>query len=219
MQSAIALLPETNPTAKQLAQDIQIFLGWSSNKIITQPDPDLSWIQTITDVGNSSDGNTFEKLVRKSFIKLGFANSNLNPKASLDPNSTGGAGGIDVYCETPYPVVGECKASKHENVPNSVTAQLIHLGVTHLGQEQFNRSIKLIFAAGTLTDPANKAAIENKMNVIRPETLQKLVQLKADYEGSINLLELKECWQQEPFGVVEDKVNAYIIRVQEKIKL
>lgn len=33
------------------------------------------------------------------------------------------------------------------------------------------------------------------------------------------MLELKECWQQERFGVVDDKVNAYIIRVQEKIKL
>ena len=29
------------------------------------------------------------------------------------------------------------------------------------------------------------------MNVIRPETLQKLVELKANYPGSINLLELK----------------------------
>ncbi|WP_198920685.1 hypothetical protein, partial [Anaplasma marginale] len=53
-------------------------------------------------VGNSSDGNEFEKLVRKGLIKLGFGNSNTNPKTSLDPDATGGAGGIDFYCETPY---------------------------------------------------------------------------------------------------------------------
>ncbi|WP_041226166.1 hypothetical protein [Crinalium epipsammum] len=33
------------------------------------------------------------------------------------------------------------------------------------------------------------------------------------------MLELRECWQKEPFGIVDDKVNAYINRVQEKIKL
>ncbi|MCL1463907.1 DUF1802 family protein [Argonema galeatum] len=219
LQSAIAQLSLIQSNAEKLDEQLKVFLGWSEFTTLNNCDRGLDWINKIAQVGNSSDGNEFEKLVRKSFIKLGFSNSNKNPKANLDPNSAGGAGGIDLYCELPYPVVGECKASKHENVPNSVTAQLIHLGVTHLGQAQFDRSIKLILAAGPLTDPACKAATQNKMNVIRPETLQRLVELKANYEGSINLLDLKQCLQSEPFGIVDDKVNAYIDRVKQDIKL
>ncbi|MEG4116199.1 DUF1802 family protein [Microcoleus sp. N9_B4] len=220
LQSALVHLSTTNPKAKQLDAEIKMFLGWSEKLPAAKPDIDLDWIKTIAQIGNSSDGNTFEKLVRKSFIKLGFANSNNNPKASLNPESTGGAGGLDFYCETPYPVAGECKASKHESVPNSVTAQLIHLGLTHLGQDKFDRSVKIILAAGPLTNPANQAAIGSKMNVIRPETLQKLVELKAKQPGSIDLLQLKPCLEQQPFGEEADaKVNRYIDDVREKLKV
>ncbi|MCC3437749.1 MAG: DUF1802 family protein [Oscillatoriales cyanobacterium] len=220
LQSALVHLSTTNPKAKQLDEEIKIFLGWSENLPTTKPDPDLDWIKTIAQIGNSSDGNTFEKLVRQSLVKLGFANSNTNPRASLNPESTGGAGGLDFYCETPYPVAGECKASKHESVPNSVTAQLIHLGLTHLGQDRFDRSVKIILAAGPLTNPANQAAIGSKMNVIRPETLQRLVELKAKQPGSIDLLQLKPCLEQQPFGEEADaKVNRYIDDVREKLKV
>ena len=220
LQSTIALLSTTNQNAKQLDAEIKIFLGWSENSPTAKPDIDLDWIKTIAQIGNSSDGNTFEKLVRKSLVKLGFANPNTNPRASLNPESTGGAGGLDFYCETPYAVAGECKASKHESVPNSVTAQLIHLGLTHLGQDTFDRSIKIIVAAGPLTNPANQAAIGSKMNVIRPETLQRLVELKAKQPGSIDLLQLKPCLEQQPFGEEADaKVNRYIDDVREKLKV
>lgn len=220
LQSAIALLSTTYPQAKQLDAELKMFLGWSEKSPTTELDPDLDWIKTIAQIGNSSDGNTFEKLVRKSLVKLGFANSNTNSKASLDPESTGGAGGLDFYCETPYAVAGECKASKHESVPNSVTAQLIHLGLTHLGQDKFARSIKIILAAGPLTNPANQAAIGSKMNVIRPETLQRLVELKAKHPGAIDLLQLKPCLEQQPFGEEADaKVNRYIDDVREKLKV
>ncbi|MEG5084028.1 DUF1802 family protein [Microcoleus sp. AT8-B4] len=220
LQSALVHLSTTNSKAKQLDAEIKMFLGWSENLPTAKPDIDLDWISAIAQIGNSSDGNTFEKLVRKSFIKLGFANSNTNPKASLNPESTGGAGGLDFYCETPYPVAGECKASKHESVPNSVTAQLVHLGLTHLGQDRFDRSVKIILAAGPLTNPANQAAIGSKMNVIRPETLQRLVELKAKQPGSIDLLQLKPCLEQQPFGEEADaKVNRYIDDVREKLKV
>ncbi|MEG4428141.1 MULTISPECIES: DUF1802 family protein [unclassified Microcoleus] len=220
LQSALVHLSTTNSKAKQLDAEIKMFLGWSENLPTAKPDIDLDWISAIAQIGNSSDGNTFEKLVRKSFIKLGFANSNTNPKASLNPESTGGAGGLDFYCETPYPVAGECKASKHESVPNSVTAQLVHLGLTHLGQDRFDRSVKIILAAGPLTNPANQAAIGSKMNVIRPETLQRLVELKAKQPGSIDLLQLKPCLEQQPFGEEADaKVNRYIDEVREKLKV
>ncbi|MEG5040249.1 MULTISPECIES: DUF1802 family protein [unclassified Microcoleus] len=220
LQLQVEQIGSSNLAANQLNDDIKIFLGWSENSPTAKPDRDLAWISAIAQIGNSSDGNTFEKLVRQSFVKLGFANSNTNPKASLNPESTGGAGGLDFYCETPYPVAGECKASKHESVPNSVTAQLVHLGLTHLGQDRFDRSVKIILAAGPLTNPANQAAIGSKMNVIRPETLQRLVELKAKQPGSIDLLQLKPFLEQQPFGEEADaKVNRYIDEVREKLKV
>lgn len=219
LQSSIALLSTTNPNAKQLDAEIKIFLGWSEKLPTAKPDPDLDWIKTIAQIGNSSDGNTFEKLVRKSFIKLGFANSNNKPEASLDPESTGGAGGLDFYCETPYQVVGECKATKSETVADGTPAQLIKLGHKHL-QEQYNCCIKIIMAAGQLNRHAKQTAIGNHMNVIRPETLQKLVELKSKQPGSIDLLQLKPCLEQQPFGEEADaKVNHYIDDVREKLKV
>jgi len=219
LQSALVHLSTTNPKAKQLDAEIKIFLGWSEKLPTTQPDLDLDWIKTIAQIGNSSDGNTFEKLVRKSFIKLGFANSNNKPEASLNPESTGGAGGLDFYCETPYQVVGECKATKSETVADGTPAQLIKLGHKHL-QEQYNCCIKIIMAAGQLNKHAKQTAITNHMNVIRPETLQKLVELKAKQPGSIDLLQLKPCLEQQPFGEEADaKVNRYIDDVREKLKV
>ncbi|MEZ2233580.1 DUF1802 family protein [Microcoleus sp.] len=219
LQSALVHLSTTNPKAKQLDAEIKIFLGWSENSTTAKPDADLDWIKTIAQIGNSSDGNTFEKLVRKSFIKLGFANSNNKPEASLDPESTGGAGGLDFYCETPYQVVGECKATKSETVADGTPAQLIKLGHKHL-QEQYNCCIKIIMAAGQLNRHAKQTAIGNHMNVIRPETLQRLVELKAKQPGSIDLLQLKPCLEQQPFGEEADaKVNRYIDDVREKLKV
>ena len=219
LQSALVHLSTTNPKAKQLDAEIKIFLGWSEKLPTTQPDPDLAWISAIAQIGNSSDGHTFEKLVRKSFIKLGFANSNNKPEASLDPESTGGAGGLDFYCETPYQVVGECKATKSETVADGTPAQLIKLGHKHL-QEQYNCCIKIIMAAGQLNRHAKLTAIANHMNVIRPETLQRLVELKAKQPGSIDLLQLKPCLEQQPFGEEADaKVNRYIDDVREKLKV
>jgi len=187
------------------------------NPELKPPNP-LVWIQEIAKVGNSSDGHGFEKLVRKSLIELGFTNSNSNPQASLDPNATGGAGGLDFYCEAPYPVVGECKATNSEKIPDGTPAQLIKLGYKHL-QEDYERCIKLIVAAGELTPAAQLTAVGNKINIIRPETLQSLMELKAKYTGSIDLLKLKQCWQQEPFGLADDKVNSYIDQIWREIKL
>ncbi|BDA72168.1 hypothetical protein CAL7716_063340 [Calothrix sp. PCC 7716] len=208
-----ALTPITNPAAKQLEQDIQIFLGWRRPLLAASDDIDLSWIHKIAEVGNSSDGHSFEKLVRKSLLKLGFTGS------GLDPEGSGGAGGMDFYCEYPYPVVGECKATKSEKVPDSTPAQLLKIGMNHLGKTQYENAVKLIVAAGELNSFAKRTATENGMNVITPETLQKLVELQANYKNSINLLELKECLQQAPFGIADEKVNKYIDKINQDIKL
>ncbi|WP_445247824.1 DUF1802 family protein [Microcoleus sp. OTE_8_concoct_300] len=219
LQLQVEQIGSINLGANQLNDDIKMFLGWSKILPTVKPEPDIDWIKTIAQIGNSSDGNTFEKLVRKSFIKLGFANSNNKPEASLNPESTGGAGGLDFYCETPYQVVGECKATKSETVADGTPAQLIKLGHKHL-QEQYNCCIKIIMAAGQLNRHAKLTAIANHMNVIRPETLQRLVELKAKQPGSIDLLQLKPCLEQQPFGEEADtKVNRYIDDVREKLKV
>ena len=213
LQSAIAALSASNPAAKELDQDIKVFLGWGINQPAKRLDPDLTWIETIADVGNSSDGQTFEKLVRRGLFKLGFRGS------GLDPDSTGGAGGMDFYCESPYPMVGECKATKTEKVTDGTPAQLLKIGMNHLGKTQYDRSIKLIVAAGELNSYALRTATENQMNVIRPETLQRLVELKTNYEGAIDLSKLERVLQQAPFGLADDKVNRAIDKIWRDIKL
>ncbi len=216
LQGALIQLSADNPAAKELDQDISIFLGWGSDKP-PRLDSDLVWIQKIAEVGNSSDGHSFEKLVRRSLIKLGFTNSNRKPEASLDPNATGGAGGLDFYCEAPYPVVGECKATKTETVPDGTPAQLIKLGYKHL-QEQYDRCIKLIAAAGELTPAALLTAIGNKISVIRPETLQSIVEMQAKHRGSINLMELKKCLQ-DAYGLADGKVEQYLTQIRKDIEV
>lgn len=213
LQSAIASLAISQPAAKQLDEDIKAFLGWSSYKLTNPSDSDLPWIHKIAEVGNSSDGHTFEKLVRRGLLKLGFTGSGLNPDA------TGGAGGMDFYAEQPYPIVGECKATKTEKITDGTPAQLLKIGMNHLGKFHYDNSIKLIVAAGELNFYALRTATENQMNVISPETLQKLVELQAHYKNSINLLELKEYLQQAPFGLAEDKINTYIDKVRQSIRL
>ncbi|MDJ0732925.1 MAG: DUF1802 family protein [Nostocaceae cyanobacterium] len=209
----ILLATLTHPAAKQLSDEIKLFLGWNSHNSTQPIDSDLAWIKKIAEVGNSSDGHKFEKLVRKALLKLGFTGSGLNPEI------TAGAGEIDFYCEYPYPIVGECKATKSEKVPDSTPAQLLKIGMNHLGKSQYDNSIKLIVAAGKLNFYAKRTARENYMNVISPETLQKLVELQAKYQGSINLLELKQCLQQEPFGLADNKINSYIQKIYQNIKL
>ncbi|MEC4806100.1 MAG: DUF1802 family protein [Jaaginema sp. PMC 1079.18] len=218
LQAQLTQIPANRGT-QALRRDLEALIHGIPSPPET-PQSELAWIQQIAPVGNSSDGHDFEKLVRRSLIFLGFSNNRQDSKVSLDPNATGGAGGIDFYCELPYPVVGECKASKHDAVPNRVTAQLIHLGVTHLGQDQFDRSLKIILAAGTLTPAAEQAAVQNKMNVLRPETLQRLTELKAAYGGAIDLLKLKPCLEETPHGEAADaKVNRYIDTIWQDLKL
>jgi hypothetical protein len=222
LQTAISLSSELDVNAKGLLEnDLSLFLGWTHNRPTPQTDPDLGWVQTIASIGNSSDGNEFEKQVRKGLIELGFSNSGNNEllKDSLNPDRVGGAGGLDFYCDLPYAIVGECKATKTDKVPDGTAAQLVKLGYKHL-QRQYNRCIKIIMAAGELTEDAELTANGNEMNVIRPETLQRLVELKVKYPGSIDLLALKPCLSEEPFGEAADgKLNRYIDAIWDNIKL
>ena len=222
LQSAIDRHTQVHPEAKKFDDDLRVFLGWSD--LQTAQVSASSWTDetiTITKAGESSDGYLFEKLVRQAFIYLGFTNNLNNPKAALDPNGMGGAGGIDIYCEKPFPIVGECKASGAGNVGNGVCAQLINLGNTNLGKDRFEAAVKIIFAAGKLNNThAEPAAKENKMNVMRPDTLQRLIELKVAHPGAIDLLELEPCLRSEPFGTDADKkVNDFIDRIEKRIEI
>ena len=219
LQGTIAHYAKDHPEAQGFSDGLQEFLGWTEPKsaIINFPD----WISEITTSGNSSDGYLFEKLVRQSFVQLGFTNNRNDIKASMDPDATGGAGGIDLYCENPFAIVGECKASKNEGVSNSVSAQLIHLGTTNLNDKsEFDSAIKIIFTSGKLTNHTEKATIKHEMNIMRPETLQRLVELKVAHPGSIDLLELKPCLEAAPFGTDSDKkVNEFIDRIYQRLNI
>ncbi len=221
LQSKTAHYTQTNPAAKALETDISVFLGWADPQPTTATSP--NWVKEITTSGNSSDGHLFEKRVRQGFIQLGFTNNLNNIKASLDPEATGGDGGIDFYCELPYPIVGECKASKDLKVSDNkdgAAFQLIKLGQKHLYKEGFDRAIKIIMAPGKLTKAANQTAIGNQMNIMRPETLQRLVELKNAHPGSIDLLALEPCLRSAPFGTDADqKVNDFIDSIEQQIKI
>jgi hypothetical protein len=221
LQSTIAPYIQSNPYALALDNDLKAFLGWADPQKLTKPSFD--WIEEITTSGNSSDGDLFEKRVRKGFAHLGFTNTLNDPKISLDPDAAGGAGGIDFYCEFPYSIVGECKASKSLKVSDNKDGapfQLIKLGQKYLQPAGFNLAIKIIMAPGDLTKDANITAIGNQMNILRPETLQRLVELKTIHPGSIDLLELKPCLEKAPFGIDADtKVNEFINQIEQKIKL
>jgi hypothetical protein len=57
------------------------------------------------------------------------------------------------------------------------------------------------------------------MNVLRPETLQKLVEIKAKYQGAIDLIDLKPYLENSPFGEeADDKINEYIKSTMQKLK-
>lgn len=216
-------LLDLKPILKAIAvpEEVPEPLSTATSPVPPTPTVDVvnsdDWYDHISRVGNSSDGTTFERLVRKSLQFLGFANSQHHPRANLDHNSTGGAGGLDFFADLPYPVVGECKASKTESVPSSVCAQLIHLGNTHL-PGHYQDCVKIIVAAGKLTHPARMGAANNCINVIRPEELQRLVNLKRQYPNAVNLYQLKPVFEEAPFGeAASGRLQEFIDNIWEQL--
>lgn len=215
LQAAIALLH--NPGAQQLNHEIQKFLGWASEPPAKQLDSNLAWINTIADLGNRSKeqdqeksnyqaGTDFENIVRDSLKFLGF---------TIDYAHKGGAGGLDLFCSKPYPLIGECKAGK--SIPNTTAVQLLNLGTLRLkSQEQFRKSAKLIIGPGKPTEQLEDAAKIQGMAIINPETLEKLVKLQSKYRGSVDLFKLKDYLKP---GQADDEVEKYIAQVETEIRL
>jgi hypothetical protein len=207
----------SNPAAKQLEANIQVFLGWNNQPSIKQFNPELAWINDIAALGNRSKekdegksnyqaGTEFEIAVRNSLEFLGF---------SIDYAHKGGAGGLDLFCSKPYALVGECKAGK--KIPNDTAVQLLNLGTLRLrSQELFKQATKLIIGPGEPTTQLKDAALVQRMSIINPETLEKLVKLQSKYHNSINLFELKEYLKP---GQSDEEVEKYINKVEQEIKL
>jgi uncharacterized protein YeeX (DUF496 family) len=211
LQSILAPLAITRPAAKELDDDIQIFLGWKNTKQIQLIKTDLDWINEIASLGNRSKeedvgknnyqaGTDFEIIVRQSLEFLGF---------TVDYFHKGGAGGVDVFCSQPYPLVAECKAGK--KIPNDTAVQLLNLGTLRLkSQELFKQATKLIIGPGEATIQLNDAAKIQDMAIINPETLEKLVKLQSNHRNSVDLFKLKEYLKA---GQSDQEVERYIDQV------
>ena len=210
-------LTVNNPTAKQLESDIHLFLGWSNQISEKSLDSDLAWTKEIAVLGNRSKeqdegksnyqaGTDFENIVRQSLEFLGF---------TVDYFHKGGAGGVDVFCSHPYPLVVECKAGK--KIPNETAVQLLNLGTLRLkSQELFEQATKLIIGPGEPTSQLKDAAKVHGMAIINPETLEKLVQLQSQYRNSIDLFKLQDFLKA---GQSDGEVEKYILQVEQEIKL
>lgn len=211
LQLQVEQLASNNPATSHLNQDIKRFLGWTSDPPAKQPDSDVAWIYTINALGTATTGGNFEKgtafeqIVHKSLAFLGFG---------VDPNAKGGAGGMDLYCTTPYPLVGECKAG--QSIPGNTVYELDKLGSIHLGKKLFDTAVKLIIGPGNPTPQLQKSAQEYSISIIHPMTLQKLVELQAKYPGSVNLIELKPYLEA---GQIDYRIDEYISKVHKEIKL
>ena len=215
LQSALSQIANNNPAAQQLENEIKVFLGWGNALTTNTIDADLAWIKTITALGDRSieknekknnwrAGTDFEIITRKSLDFLGF---------KVEEDYKGGAGGLDLYCSKPYPLVCECKAGK--SIPDNATEELFRIAKRHL-KENYDQAMRLIIGPSEPTKNLKESAQISKISIIKTMTLQKLVELKAKYPGAINLIELKQ--YLEP-GQIDDKINEYIDKIEKEIKL
>ncbi len=214
LQSAISQIVTTNSAAKELDHDIKVFLGWSNDKLIKQPDLNLAWINDIAKLGDRSieleeknnyqAGTDFENIARRSLDFLGF---------KVEENYKGGAGGLDLFCSQPYPLVCECKAGK--SIPDRAVEELDRIGKRHL-KENYLQAVRLIIGPGKPTKNLKESAEISKISIINVMTLQKLVELKAKYPGAINLVELQQYLQP---GQIDYKIDEYIDKTEKEINL
>ncbi|PZO56336.1 MAG: hypothetical protein DCF15_08920 [Phormidesmis priestleyi] len=234
-QTALVSVRENSLGAMSLDRDLRYFLGWSCAQETYLYDSDLVWIQQIAQTGLHKSSHDFKVLACQSLSKLGFSNFAHNPEEStvsavnladsLITHSTDGAisdrtESTVIFCDQPYALIGKCKAGERGRVASTLTAKLIQFGQAYLSPLQYERSVKLIVAAGTISNLATQAAQEHKMNVIHPNTLQRLTELQAQHPGSIDLLKLKPCLQTAPFGEAADaKINQFIDDILQQLAL
>jgi hypothetical protein len=174
------------------------------------------WINTIISLGDRSieedtgksnyqAGTDFENIVKQSLEFLGF---------TIDDAHKGGAGGLDLFCSAPFPIVGECKAGK--KIPDSTAEQLYRIGVRNCGSPDVYKTIaKLIIGPGQPSKYLLDSAKAQSITIMNPETLETLVTLKAQYPGAVNLRELEPILKSGDASKIQD----YIEQAQRSIDL
>lgn len=214
---ALTQLVTTNSAANSFYQQILNFLGLNQSAPVIPENPDLAWIKTIAELGNRSKeedtgkssyqaGTEFENIVRQSLEFLGF---------TVDYSHKGGAGGLDLFCSAPYPLVGECKSGK--SIPNDAAVQLLNLATLRLQNSKLlDQAVKLIIGPGKPTPQLLQAAEVHKMSIISPETLEKLVTLESQCPRCIDLFKLKEYLQP---GQSDEAIAQYIDGVKQQLKV
>jgi hypothetical protein len=212
----IAQMAIVNQSAKDTQLFIQEFLGWNVLRSHHKNDFNLKWVQSINELATRSQeqddgrksnyqaGTDFENVVRKSLEFLGF---------KVEEAYNGGAGGLDLYCSQPYDVVGECKAGK--TIPDRSVEELDRIGKRHL-QNDYSNAARLIIGPGKPTPNLQQSAIISKTSIINAMSLQKLVELQANYPGSVNLIELKKVIKP---GQTDDKIDEYVEEVLQQLRL
>lgn len=217
LQPTLTELITTNRAAAAFSQDLQTFLGLNDAAPVYPENPDLAWIKTIAQLGNRSRkedqgksnyqaGTDFENIVYKSLEFLGF---------TVDYSHKGGAGGLDLFCSAPYPLVGECKSGK--KIPNDTAVQLLNLATLRLPDSNLReKAVKLIIGPGNPTKQLLDASKVHGMSIISPETLEKLVTLESQYPRCIDLFKLKE--YLEP-GQSDKAVENYLAEVKQHLKV
>ncbi|MBV6623255.1 MAG: DUF1802 family protein [Rivularia sp. (in: Bacteria)] len=217
LQLQIQLAAQHNPNFEQLNYDIQQFLGCYCYTPTLQKSSKSIW-DRISELGDRSQeqeqkkshyqaGTDFENITREALKFIGF---------KVDESHKGGAGGLDLYCSQPYPLVIECKSGK--SIPSRTVEELIKLGLIHLGRDELINSHKLIVSPNNAnpTLDTKKAAKEFKVSIIKAMSLQKLAELQEKYPGSINLIELKPYLTP---GVIDNQIQEYVDKVNKDIKV
>jgi hypothetical protein len=206
LQSTIAHYAHTNPIAKDLDHDLSIFLGWVDSQTSRMIDRKPEWINAITSYGYRADetvdnkksnyqaGTDFEIIIRQSLEFLGF---------KVDEAHQGGAGGIDIFCSRPYSLVGECKSGK--SIPDNTVEQLDRIAKRHL-KENYEVAHRFIIGPGQPTPNLIESAKISRIAIMKPETLQKLVEFH--HRHPISLTELRDkCLVG---GQVDDNVEGFL---------
>jgi hypothetical protein len=213
LQVEIAHLSHSCPKAAIFNANLQIFLGWRDLKpISTVPE----WVQKISALGYRSDetpdnklsnyhaGTDFEIVVRDSFTNLGFI---------VNESHQGGAGGIDAFCSMPYSLVIECKSGR--SIPDHTVEQLERIAKRHL-KENYRLATRLIIGPGKPTKNLAESADFSQVSIMKPESLQKLVELNHQHPNSVNPFELKEYLQP---GEIDEQINQYIAKIRFSIQV
>lgn len=214
LQEAVAQLPGCN--AERFSQYVQSFLGWVDSSFTYQVNSELEWVKKISMLGDRSieqitgdkshyqAGTDFEIIVRNSLKSIGF---------QVEEVHQGGAGGIDVFCSHPYPLICECKCGK--GIPGSTAYELDKLADVHF-EKNLENVVKLIIGSGKPTPQLNTVAQRRGISIINPMTLQKLVELQVEYSGCVDLIKLKSYLVA---GQTDREIEQYIEDVLQEIRL